>query len=80
MKVHLLWACCLFCVSCSVPKKSIVDNDQVLNSYTKPFKIFSVGYWPDGYMILTLTDAHSQYITIKTLADTALKAGLAYNH
>ncbi|OCX53687.1 hypothetical protein BEL04_05165 [Mucilaginibacter sp. PPCGB 2223] len=66
--------------SCSVPKKAAVDNDQVLNSYTKPFKIFSVGYWPGGYMVLTLIDVHNQYFTIKTLADTSLKAGLVYNH
>jgi len=79
MKTHLLWVC-LFLVSCSVSRKTAIDNEQIFHSYTKPFKIFAVGYWPDGYMVLTLTDAHSQYFIIKTLADTSYKIGLAYNH
>ncbi|WP_448698552.1 hypothetical protein ACFGVR_17040 [Mucilaginibacter sp. AW1-3] len=76
---RILWLCLLF-ASCSTPQKAVVNNDEILNSYSKPFKIFSVGYWTDGYMVLTLTDAHNQYFTIKTLTDTTLKAGLVYNH
>ncbi len=79
MKKELLWLCLIF-VSCSVPQKTIDDNAQTLGSYSRPFKIFSVGYWPSGYMVITLTDVHDQYFTIKTLADTTLKAGLVYNH
>jgi hypothetical protein len=79
MKKELLWLCLIF-VSCSVTRKTDVDIGQNLNSYSRPFKIFSVGYWPNGYMILTLTDIHDQYFTIKTLADTNLKVGLVYNH
>jgi len=79
MKKELLWLCLIF-VSCSVTQKSIVNNEQILNSYSRPFKIFSVGYWPSGYMILTLTDIHNQYFTITTPADTTLKVGVVYSH
>jgi hypothetical protein len=79
MKKELLWVCLTF-VSCSVTQKTVIDNDQILNAYSKPFKIFSVGYWTKDYMILTLTDIHNQYFTIKTPVDTTLKPGLAYNH
>lgn len=79
MKKQLLWLCLVF-ASCSVTQKTPIDNDQILNSYAKPFKIFGVGYWTGGYMVLTLTDIHNKYFTIKTLTDTTLKPGLVYNH
>ena len=78
MKKEFLWLCLIF-VSCSTTQKSVADNGQVLNSYSRPFKIFSIGYWPKGYMVVTLTDVNKQYFTITTPVDTTLKVGLAYN-
>lgn len=78
MKKRYLWLC-LVITSCSATQKMAVNNDQVFNEHTKPFKIFSVGYWPDGYMVVTFTDIHNEYFTVKTLADTSLKVGLVYN-
>lgn len=77
MKKRYLWLCMVI-TACSASQK-IPNNEADLNAYSKPFKIFGVGYWNKSTMVLTLTDIHNQYFTIKIPLDTNLKVGLVYN-
>ena len=70
--------------ACTTTKNAITvddgnSNEPALSAYSKPLKVFGIGYWSKNYMIVTLTDAKNQYFTMKVLADTTLKIGNIYN-
>jgi len=65
---------CFFLFSCSSPKSIIIDP-VIFQSHPKPIKIFGIGYWKPGYMVLTLTDANKEYFVIITQRNDSLKVG-----
>jgi hypothetical protein len=67
----------LFLWSCSAPKQIVADH-SVLDKHEPPYYIFAVGAWNSDYSILTLTDNHNSYFTIKTSYNSSLKRGDVY--
>jgi len=64
-------------IGCTTTKNAI-PNADLLQSYKPPFKIFGVGNWNRQYSVLTLIDAESQYVTIKTAKNPSNKIGNIY--
>ncbi len=69
---------CLALASCAAPKMSVITNPAVMRTHAQPLKIFGIGYWGKDYMVLTLTDARGQYLTVLVRRNDALKAGHDY--
>jgi hypothetical protein len=74
---NLVWLCCLLLACCAAPKAQLNDT-SALRGHPRPFTIFGIGYLNTNYMILTLTDAAHQYVTITIPRNKSLKLGQEY--
>jgi hypothetical protein len=72
----LLLALQLSITSCT--SSQYVADNTVLKDHQPPFTVFAIGYWTNGYNILTLTDANHEYMVIKIKQNTAIKIGDTY--
>ena len=75
---RLLLFLCFLPFGCST-QKSVVTDSSVIQAHSKPVKIFGIGYWRPGYMILTLLDAKNEYFTITAKRDDSLKINDIYS-
>jgi hypothetical protein len=74
---NLVWLCCLLLAGCAAPKAQL-NETSALHGHPQPFTIFGIGYLNKSYMVLTLTDAAHQYVTIIIPKDESLKVGQEY--
>lgn len=56
----------------------MVTDPSILQSHSQPIKIFGIGYWKPGYMVLTLMDGKRQYFTIIVKRNEEFKIGSIY--
>jgi hypothetical protein len=76
---RIILIACFLPLGCAT-RQEVVTDPSVFQSHPKPYKIFGIGYWSPGYMILTLIDANNQYFTIKANRDDKLKVGALYEN
>ncbi len=75
---RLLLFLCFLPFGCST-QKSIATDPSVIQAHSQPVKIFGIGYWRPGYMILTLLDAKKEYFTIIIKRNDSLKKNDIYS-
>lgn len=74
---RILLFICFLPLSCST-QKPVVTDPAVIQAHPKPLKIFGIGFWKPGYMILTLIDANKEYFVITTQRDDNLRVGTLF--
>ena len=68
-----------FLYGCSAAKPIVTDS-AVLRSHPKPIKIYGIGDWTPGYVVITLIDTKNQYFTIITQKNDRLHIGSIYSN
>jgi len=78
IRILLICLICIGFISCAAPRDVKLTAPEVLRVHAKPLKIFSIGYWDKDHMVLTLTDAVGQYLTVFVARQDSLKVGAVY--
>lgn len=64
---------CLFLVQCSINK--FVKGNEALHSHPQRLKVYSIGLWRPGVVVVTFIDADDKYFTVFKPSNDSLVKG-----